>query len=178
MQQKFCEHIANTCITPTLKLWRGSVMVSGTFANCKVGDLHQVKDKLNQTSYHSILQHHMISSRTWLVGQRFVILQDNDPKYTSKLCTRYIKSKEEQHVLQLMFWSEQSMGLNPIEKVWEELDQKFKCSWPLATLTEKPSRTIFSLPPVFGGKNAENLWGSDSSQRIKNLTSFFGLIWI
>ena len=27
-------------------------------------------------------------------------LQDNDPKHTGKLCQRYIKSKEEQHVFQ------------------------------------------------------------------------------
>ena len=47
----------------------GYVMVWGTFPNCKVRDLHQVKGKLNRTSYQSILQHHMIPSETWLVGQ-------------------------------------------------------------------------------------------------------------
>ena len=40
-----------------------------------------------------------------LVGQGFVFILDNGTKHTSKLCQRYIKDKEEQHVLRLMFWS-------------------------------------------------------------------------
>ena len=64
-----------------------------------IAKLHQVKGKLNQTGYHSITQHLTIPSRTQLVGQGFVLMQDNDPKHTSKLCQKYIKSKEEQHAL-------------------------------------------------------------------------------
>ena len=75
---------------------------SGDFVSCKVGDLHQVKGKLNLTGYHSILQHHTIPSGTQHVGQGFVLMQDNDTKHTSKLYQRYIKSKEEQHILQLL----------------------------------------------------------------------------
>ena len=69
-------------------------MVLGTFANCKVGDLQQVKGKLNQIGYHSILQHHMIPSGMRLVGQGFVLMRDKDPKHSSKLCQLYIKSKD------------------------------------------------------------------------------------
>ena len=97
-------------------------MVWGYFANCKVRDLLQVKGKLNQTRYHSKLQYHVIPLRTWVVGQGFVFMQNNYPKHRSKLCQRYIESKEEQHVLQLMSWLAQSADLNPIELVWNELD--------------------------------------------------------
>ena len=38
----------------------------------------------------------------WLVAQGFVLIQDNDPIHTHKLCHWYIKSKQEQHDLQLM----------------------------------------------------------------------------
>ena len=51
-----------------------------------------------------------------LVGQGFVLMQDNDSKQ------RYIKTKEEQHVLQLISWLMQSADLNSIELVWDELD--------------------------------------------------------
>ena len=65
----------------------------------------------------------MISSGMWLVGQGFVLMHDNDPKHISKLCQRYVQSKEEQQVLQLMSCLVQSVDLNPIELVWDELDQ-------------------------------------------------------
>ena len=77
---------ATPFITPTVKNRGGSVIVLGTFANCKIRDLHQMKGKLNQTSYHSILQNHAIPSVTQLVGrQGFAHMQDNDPRHTSKL---------------------------------------------------------------------------------------------
>ena len=72
------------------------------FADCKVGDLHHMKGKLNQTGYHSIQLHHAIPTGTQLVGQGVVLMQDNDPKHAFKLCQKYIKSKEEQHFFQLM----------------------------------------------------------------------------
>ena len=84
---------ATPCITLTLKHGGGSVMVEVAFGNCKVWKLHQVKGKLNQTGYHNILQHHTIPSGPRLVGQNFVLVQDNDPKHTSKLCQRIIKSR-------------------------------------------------------------------------------------
>ena len=92
----------------------------GAFANHKVGELHQVKGKLNHTGYHSILQYHAIPSGTQLVGQGFVLMQDNDQKFTSKLCQRYIKSKEEQHIIQLKSRLVQSLnwcGMNLTEKL-------------------------------------------------------------
>ena len=78
------------------------------FGNCKVGELHQVKGKRNKTGYHSIRQDHMIPSGMQLVGQGFVLRQKNDRKHPSKLCQGYIKSKEEQHILQRMSWPVQS----------------------------------------------------------------------
>ena len=60
-------------------------------------------------------------------------MQDNDPKHTSKLCQRYIKSKKEQYVLQLMSWPTQSVDLNTIELVWDELDQKVIDKQPTST---------------------------------------------
>ena len=61
-----------------------------------------------------------------LVAQGFVLKQDNDPKHTSRLCQKCIKSKVEQYVLQLISWPAQSVDLNPIELVWNELDWKVR----------------------------------------------------
>ena len=59
MLWRVSERAATPCITPTVKYGGGSVMVWWAFANFKVGDLHQVKGKLNQTSRHSITQSHL-----------------------------------------------------------------------------------------------------------------------
>ena len=71
-----------------------------------------MKDKLSQTGYHSILQHHVIPSGTRLVGQGFLFMQDNDPKHTSK-----------QHVLQVVSWPARSADF---ELEWDELDREVK----------------------------------------------------
>ena len=123
--QRIGERAANPCITPTVNHGGTSVMVWGV-ANCKVKDLHKLKGKLNQIRYHCILQHPVILSGMQLVVQGFVLIKDNNPKHMSKLCQRYIKRKEEQHVLQLMSWPGKSSDLNTIEQVWDDLDWKVR----------------------------------------------------
>ena len=88
-------------------------MVRRDFDNFKDEDLHQLKG--HQVGHHSILQHHVIPSGTRLVSQGFVLMQDKNPKHTIRLRQRYIKSKEEQNILQLMSWPAQSADLNPTE---------------------------------------------------------------
>ena len=105
------------------------------FANCKVGGLHQGKGELNQTGYHSILRHHAIPSGTWLEDQVLVLMQDNDLKYTNKICWRYNKSKDEHQVIQPMSWPVQTVDLNPIVLVWDELDRKLELNNPQVRLS-------------------------------------------
>ena len=78
------------CVTPTVKHGGGSVMIWGSFAGNRVGDLHRVTGTLNQKGYHSILQCHAIPSGLRLVLQGFIRQQDNDPKHTSRLCQNYL----------------------------------------------------------------------------------------
>ena len=105
-------------------------MVLEAFFNFNVGDLDQVMSKFNHTGYYSILYHHVMPYGTRLGNQGFVLMLDNDPKHTNKLCQRYIKTKKEQHVLQLTSWRSQSAVLNPIELVWDEFDRKVRAKQP------------------------------------------------
>lgn len=61
VRRRVGERTATPCIAPTVKRGGGSVMVSGAFGNCRIGDLLYVV-KLNQ----SILPLPAIPSRTRL----------------------------------------------------------------------------------------------------------------
>ena len=47
-------------------------------------------------------------------------------QHTSKLCKGYLNKKESDGVLHQLTWHPQSPNLNPIEKVWDELDLREK----------------------------------------------------
>lgn len=81
--------MTSACVVPTVKHGGGSVMVWGCFAGDRVGDLNQVQGNLNH-GYHSILQRHAIPSGLQLVGQTFILQQDNDLKHTSQLFKNYL----------------------------------------------------------------------------------------
>ena len=62
VQQSVGERAATSCITLTIKHERGSIMVLGAFANCKVEDLHQWSAnwiRLVITAYCSIMWSHL-----------------------------------------------------------------------------------------------------------------------
>ena len=118
------------CVTPTVKHGGGSVAIWGSFAGSRVGDLYRVTGTLNQKGYHSILQRHAITSGLCLVGQGFILQQDNDPKHTSRLCQNDLKRKEQDGRLQIMEWPAQSPDLIPIELVCDELDRRVKAKQP------------------------------------------------
>ena len=126
--------MSSACVVPTVKHGGGSVVVWGCFAGDRVDDLYQVHGKLNQHGYHSILQRHAIPSELRLVGQSFILQQDNDPKHTSKLCKNYLAKKESEGQLNLMTWPAQSPDLNPIELVWDKLDKRVKAKLPTSAL--------------------------------------------
>ena len=70
-------------------------------------------------------------------------MQANDPKHPYKHYQGHNKSKEDKYIPRLIYWPVQSADLNPIELVWNELDEKdrakktHKLSSPLAILAWK-----------------------------------------
>lgn len=98
-------------------------MVWGSFGGGAVGDLVKIDGIMDSKKYHNVLVRHAIPSGTRLIGRGFILQQDNDPKYTSSLCRKYVQSKQRQQVLQNMVWPPQSPDCNPIELLWDHVDR-------------------------------------------------------
>ena len=56
VRRRVSKRMVPQCVTPTVKHGGGCVMIRGSFAGSRVGDLHRVTGTLNQKGYHSILQ--------------------------------------------------------------------------------------------------------------------------
>ncbi|KYQ52665.1 hypothetical protein ALC60_08196, partial [Trachymyrmex zeteki] len=67
-----------------------------------------INGNLDQKGYHKILVHHAVPAGKKLIGQGFIMQQDNDLKHTSKLCKNFLMKKKEKNILKLMEWPPQS----------------------------------------------------------------------
>jgi len=124
---QYCRRYNGDAMSPlftqkTVKHGGGKVTVWGCITRNGVGRLHRIEGNMDKHQYVQILRESLLGTLrdhgvTW---RSFVFQQDNDPKHTSGAASAFFHRNK---ILTLP-WPSSSPDMNPIEHVWNYLDQK------------------------------------------------------
>uniref|UniRef100_A0A8C5Q3N9 Transposase n=1 Tax=Leptobrachium leishanense TaxID=445787 RepID=A0A8C5Q3N9_9ANUR len=118
--------------TSSVKHGGGSVMAWACMAANGTGSLVFIDDvtadkssRMNSEVFQTILSAHIQPNAAELIGRRFTVQMDNDPKHTAKATKEFLKGQK----WNIMQWPNQSPDLNPIEHAFH-LKTKLKGKCP------------------------------------------------
>ncbi|GES94169.1 IS630 family transposase [Rhizophagus clarus] len=111
-------------VKPTVKFGGGSIFVWGCFTHLGVGYLCRIVGGLNGELYRQILEEDFLQTLEYynLNPQTIIFQQDNDPKHTAKLTQKWFVNNN----IEVLFWLPQSPDFNPIEHLWNNVDQQLR----------------------------------------------------
>ena len=85
VRQRKGEALKEPCLASTIRHGLGNIQVWGCISIKGIGDIVRITEKLTGEKYKNILHNHTVPSGQQLIGDYFILQQDNDPKHTCKL---------------------------------------------------------------------------------------------
>lgn len=90
------------CLQATVKHGAGTLHVWGCVSANRVEDLVRINGVLDAEKYQQILTHHAIPSGRCMIGHKFILQQENDPKHNTKVIKNHFQHRESKDVLEVL----------------------------------------------------------------------------
>ena len=99
-------------------------MLWSCFSKTGTGKLVRIEGKITGIRYVNILSNNLLQSADKMQLGSFIFQQDNDPKHTSKVASKFVVKNN----IKKLEWPPQSPDLNPIKNLWTLLDEHIPSS--------------------------------------------------
>ncbi|GBM76540.1 Transposable element Tcb1 transposase [Araneus ventricosus] len=110
-------------LTPSVKHGGGNQLVLGCMSAVGVGNLHFIDGMMDKYMYLDILKQNLKQSAEKMgILPHYKLYQDNDPKHNAHICRLWALY----HCPQVIKTAAQSTDLNPIENIWDHLNNRIR----------------------------------------------------
>ena len=85
---------------------------------------NKITDTLTAAKYRQIFIHPAVPTGRALIGESFLIQQNNEPKHTARVIKQYLKNRTRDGMLTVLNWPAKSSHMNIIELVWTYMEKE------------------------------------------------------